>query len=52
MSRQNLSQQTADRLYTTIVVEQHFQPGEKPLDILAPILYYIVRQCNRNHTTD
>ena len=29
MSRQNLSQQTADRLYTTIVVEQQLQPGEK-----------------------
>ena len=29
MSKQNLSQQTADRLYTTIVVEQQLQPGEK-----------------------
>ena len=29
MPRQNLSQQTADRLYTTIVVEQQLQPGEK-----------------------
>ena len=29
MSRQNLSQQTADRLYTTIVVEQQLQPSEK-----------------------
>ena len=29
MPKQNLSQQTAGRLYTTIVVEQQLQPGEK-----------------------
>ena len=29
MSKQNLSQQTAQRLYTDIVVERQFQPGEK-----------------------
>ena len=29
MPRQNLSQQTADRLYTAIVVEQQLRPGEK-----------------------
>ncbi len=29
MPKQNLSQQTAQRLYTTIVVEQQLQPGEK-----------------------
>ena len=29
MPKQNLSQQTADRLYTAIVVERQFQPGEK-----------------------
>ena len=29
MPKQNLSQQTAERLYTDIVVERRFQPGEK-----------------------
>ena len=29
MSKQNLSQQTADRLYTAIAVEQQFHPGDK-----------------------
>ena len=29
MSRQNLSQQTAERLYTAVAVERQFQPGEK-----------------------
>ena len=29
MPRPNLSQQTAQRLYTAIAVEQQFAPGEK-----------------------
>ena len=29
MEKKSLSKQTADRLYTTIVVEQQLQPGEK-----------------------
>ena len=29
MSSQNLSQQTAERLYTAVAVERQFQPGEK-----------------------